>query len=266
MTVVVGSRVTGGYRITEALWDNPGRGRYRGSSVQEPLGPVLIAVTAPQRVPLATVTTELALELAGVTPLRTVGTVDVPLGTLHALVETEPAGRPLADWRGAGATRAGWLAVGVELARIAASAHDRGLALGGLRPELVYAELRDGRLAVTAVAPRAIGFFRTGGRVDGGNVPAFDAVFEPPAIAAGQAPSAASDVFTLGAGLGWLIAGRHPFGDDSWMQQLDGMSRRDGTWPAIDDPALRVLESCLLRDPARRPTAAQLAERLAATA
>jgi hypothetical protein len=42
------------------------------------------------------------------------------------------------------------------------------------------------------------------------------------------------------------------------------MTRVDGTWPDIDDAALRVLEPALVRDAAARPTAATLRDRLAA--
>ena len=266
MSFMIDARVADAYRITDAIWDNPGRGRYRGMAEVEPIGPVLIAVTAAQKVPFAESRARLALELPGITRLRAVGDLAVPLGPIHAIVEDEPAGRSLAAWRAAGLSRAAVVAVGVAVADVLVAAHARGLALGGVRPELIYAEARgDGVVALTAIAPRAVGFFATGGALDAGNEPAFDDVYEPIDVAVGRRlPSAAADVFTLAAGLGTLIAGRHPFATGSWAVQVDAMTRVDGGWPGVDDPVLRVLETALTRDPAARPTAAALRDQIAA--
>ena len=259
MSVVVGCGVAGRFRVTEALWDNPGRGRYRG------VGPegerVLIAVTAPQVQPLERTRVELAFALPRVTPLVAVAAVD-SAGPLDALVEAEPAGAPLAGL--APLARADVIAVGIALAELAARAHAAGLVLGGLRPELCYGERTAGRFAFTAAAPRAIGFFRTGGRLDAMNEPAFDRVFEPAdVVLAGRQPTPASDVFTLAGGLGWLATGRAAFPGDSWGQQAVAMTAADGTW-GEPDPLLRALEPALCRSPGARPTAAALRDSLTA--
>lgn len=265
MSFIIDARVADAYRITDAIWDNPGRGRYRGMAEVEPIGPVLIAVTAAQKVPFADSRARLALELPGITRLRAIDELAVPLGTIHAIVEDEPAGRSLAAWREVGLSRAAVIRVGTAVAGVVAAAHARGFALGGVRPELIYAEPRDGELALTAIAPRAVGFFATGGALDAGNEPAFDDVYEPIDLAVGRRlPTAAADVFTLAAGLGTLIAGRHPFATGSWAVQVDAMTRVDGGWPGVDDPVLRVLETALARNPATRPSAAELRDRLAA--
>jgi hypothetical protein len=260
MSVVVGHRVAGQFTATEALWDNPGRGRYRGAD--DGGGSVLIAVTAPQVQPLGQTAAALALDVPGVAPLLAVGLVDT-FAPLHALVEAEPAGAPLSAL--APLSRDEVIAIGGQLAELAARAHDRGLALGGLRPELCYAVRRGGGVTLTEIAPRAIGFFRAGGALDAGNVPAFEVVFEPfDLVLLGAAPSPASDVFTLAAGLGTLASGRHPFAGESWAQQAAAMGASDGGWPDLDDPLLRALEPALRRNPAARPNAADLRARLAA--
>jgi hypothetical protein len=76
-------------------------------------------------------------------------------------------------------------------------------------------------------------------------------------------PTPASDVFTFAASLGSLIAGRHPFATGSWARQIDAMTRGDGRWADLADPALRVLEAALVRAPAARPTIAALRDGLA---
>jgi hypothetical protein len=267
VSFLIGAGVAGGaYRITEALWDNPGRGRFRGMDEASPFGAVLVAVTAAQTATFSESRLRFGLPLPGVTPLRAIDEVESPIGAVHGLVEDEPAGRPLSAWReDGGLSRAAVLAIGVAVADVAAVAHARGFALGGLRPELVYAEARGDGLAFTAVAPRATGFFATGGKLDAMNIPAFDDVFEPVDVsAARKLPTPASDVFTLAAGLGTLVTGRHPFATGSWAHQIDAMTRVDGGWPGDDDPVLRVLEAALVREPAARPTAAELRDRLAA--
>ncbi len=259
MSVVVGCLVAGAFRVTEALWDDPGRGRYRGVGADGES--VLLAVTTPQVEPLERTRSALAFDLAGVTALRAVGVVET-FSPLHALVEAEPAGRPLsalpvplpADVV---------VAIGIDLAELAARAHARGLALGGLRPELIYVEAAAGRLALTAVAPRAIGFFRTGGAIDAYNRPAFDRVFEPPDMTlSSKPPSPAADVFTLAGALGYLATGRLAYSGDSWGQQAVAMVSADGAWGA-EDPLLSALEPALRRAAAARPSAADLCAALA---
>jgi len=257
-SVVVGCRAAGRFVVTEALWDNPGRGRYRGVGADGE--PVLIAVTGPQVQSLERTAAALAFDLPGVAPLLAVGVVESAF-PLHAIIEAEPAGRSLSTL--APVPRDQLIAIGIDLAELAARAHARGLALGGLRPELCYADSASGGMAVSAVAPRAIGFFHTGGRIDAGNMPAFDRVFEPPDMTlSSRPPSPASDVFTLAGALGFLASGRMPFPGDSWAQQAVAMTAADGSW-GEDDPLLRALEPGLRRDAARRPAAADLCAALA---
>jgi hypothetical protein len=265
---LVGCRVAKDFVITEALWDNPGRGRYRGLATNVspgfklgPGAPVLIAITAPQPAALAA---DLLGELPYLTSRLATGAVEAALGG-DAMVEAEPPGRSLADWRSAGLDRADILSIGAEVAAIAALAHQRNLALGGLRPELIYASRR-GRLTLTAIAPRALEFFRTGGPLDAGNIPAFEDVLEPiEQMMANRPATPASDVFTLAAGLGLLASGQHPFAAGGWPAQVHAMGERDGRW-AEDDPLLRLLERALFRTAAARINAVQLRHGLAALA
>ena len=264
VSLVVGRRVGSRYVIDEALWDNPGRGRYRGRNLVDAERRVLVSTTGTQTTVLARTSADLALPIDGVAALRAIDVVDSPL-PLHGLVEDEPPGSSLAVWRAAGLARAEVIAVAAELADLTARTHARGAALGGLRPELCYAERRGGALVLSGVAPRAIAFFRLGPRLDAGNVPAFDAAFEPTDVAlAGRPPTPASDVFTLAATVGFLATGRHPFGDGSWAQQAHAMASQPGGWPDLDDPLLRALEPALAKTAAERPTAAALVARLAA--
>jgi hypothetical protein len=222
---------------------------------------VLIAITTPQRTAVAA---DRLGELPHLAARIAIGAVESALGG-DAMIEAEPPGRSLADWRRAGLDRDDVLSIGVEVASIAALAHQRNLALGGLRPELIYASRR-GRLILTAIAPRAPEFFRTGGPLDAGNIPAFDDVLEPiEQMMAGRPATPASDVFTLAASLGLLATGIHAFASGSWPAQVRAMSERDGGWNE-DDPLLRLLERALLRAAATRISATQLRDGLVALA
>ena len=134
-SLVVGCRAAGRFLVTEALWDHPGRGRYRGVGAAGE--PALIAVTGVQVQPLERTRAALVFDVSGVTPLLAVGVVE-SFSPLHALVEAEPAGRPLSELP-VPLPADVVVAIGIDLAELAARAHARGLALGGLRPELIYA-------------------------------------------------------------------------------------------------------------------------------
>ncbi|MFI6265943.1 protein kinase [Micromonospora sp. NPDC051006] len=93
------------------------------------------------------------------------------------------------------------------------------------------------------------------------------AYFAPERLAAGP-PDPASDIYALGALLYRTLAGRAPLPVQTWEDALEVRERRTpvpplripGLPPDIADLTL----ACLATDPARRPTAAQLANRLGA--
>ncbi|MFE2066788.1 serine/threonine-protein kinase [Streptomyces sp. NPDC059467] len=77
--------------------------------------------------------------------------------------------------------------------------------------------------------------------------------------------TAASDVFSLGGTLYFAATGRHPFEGESDYEVLVAVCTRDADLTAVPEPVRSVIADCLRKDPAQRPTAAQLVARLAET-
>jgi serine/threonine protein kinase len=73
----------------------------------------------------------------------------------------------------------------------------------------------------------------------------------------------ASDVFSLGGTLYFAATGRHPFEGESDYEVLVAVCTRDADLTAVPEPVRSVVADCLRKDPAERPTAAQLVTRLA---
>ncbi|NUT25638.1 MAG: serine/threonine protein kinase [Streptomyces sp.] len=75
--------------------------------------------------------------------------------------------------------------------------------------------------------------------------------------------TSASDVFSLGGTLYYAATGRHPFAGESDYEVLVAVCQRDADLTAVPEPVRSVIADCLRKDPAERPTAAQLVTRLA---
>ncbi|MEV0737827.1 serine/threonine-protein kinase [Streptomyces sp. NPDC050549] len=78
--------------------------------------------------------------------------------------------------------------------------------------------------------------------------------------------TSATDVFSLGGTLCFAATGRHPFEGESDYEVLVAVSTRDADLTAVPEPVRSVIADCLRKDPAERPTAAQLITRLAEVA
>jgi len=146
------------------------------------------------------------------------------------------------------------------LATALAAAHARGLVHGDLTPANILFTA-DGRplLADFGVA-RAIG------ASDGPVEPVEGTVdFMDPAVLGGAVPTAASDVFALGA-IGFLALSGEPYWGTGTVDQVQGRALV-GIRPALDEvlpglpPALvAAIEAALSHDPYDRPDARSLAE------
>ncbi|SMC94721.1 serine/threonine-protein kinase, partial [Lentzea albidocapillata] len=91
--------------------------------------------------------------------------------------------------------------------------------------------------------------------------------FLAPEVARGHEPSAASDVFSLGATLYTAVEGRAPFGDgDNAIALLHAVAGGQMIPPASHGPITDVVLHMMRADPAARPTMAQAAENLHAVA
>ncbi|WP_242902746.1 serine/threonine-protein kinase [Actinomadura terrae] len=133
---------------------------------------------------------------------------------------------------------------------------------------VVHRDLKPSNVLLTADGPRVIDF-GIARAVDAASVSRPGARtgspgFMSPEQAAGATVGPAGDVFSFGATLAFACTGEEPFGPGPWHAQMLRIQSEAPRLDGIADPELRALiEECMRRDPAHRPTAVQLAERLA---
>ncbi|MEU6721125.1 serine/threonine-protein kinase [Nonomuraea sp. NPDC046802] len=134
---------------------------------------------------------------------------------------------------------------------------------------IVHRDLKPANVLLTSDGPRVIDF---------GIARAVDAAtvthpglrtgspgFMSPEQVAGVAVEPASDIFSLGSTLAFACTGAEPFGEGTWQAKMARIESEAPLLDGIADSALRALVgSCLDRDPARRPTADQLIDRITA--
>ena len=84
-----------------------------------------------------------------------------------------------------------------------------------------------------------------------------------PEQATGQSVGVAADVHNLGMVLAFAATGTHPYGQGRPDAMLFRIVHRDPTLEGIPSAILPVVEACLRKDPAHRPTLDDLAQHLA---
>ncbi|SDL74564.1 serine/threonine-protein kinase [Nonomuraea jiangxiensis] len=136
------------------------------------------------------------------------------------------------------------------------------------RAGVAHLDLTPGNVIMGPDGPRVVDFGLA--RAVGG--PATDAdiagtpAFIAPEQLAGDPPTTAADVFSWAATLAYAATGRHPFGDDAVPAVVYRVLHRE---PDLGTPAelggfLRaILQACLAKDPALRPSAQELLYHLA---
>jgi hypothetical protein len=150
---------------------------------------------------------------------------------------------------------------GAELERLAVATataltaiHRAGVAHLDLTPHNVIVG-PDGPRVVDFGLARAVGGPATDGVIAG--TPAFIA----PEQLAGHPPAAAADVFSWAATLAYAATGRHPFGDDAVPAVVYRVLHQDpdlGTDAELGGFLRAILQVCLAKDPALRPSAQDL--------
>ncbi|WP_163511630.1 serine/threonine-protein kinase [Fodinicola acaciae] len=135
---------------------------------------------------------------------------------------------------------------------------------------LVHRDLKPSNVLLTMDGPRVIDF-GISRAMDASKLTQTGFVvgspgFMSPEQAVGQPVDAASDVFSYGGVLAYASTGREPFGGDGGVDAQ--LYRTVVTDPRLDDLAgswiAPIVQACLEKEAARRPTAAQLLDMLAA--
>ena len=253
-----GGRIVAG----EVLESGAGSARLRGHLVFDELQRRLVTLGRRQSVSHAELRRALAMEIDGITPLDYIGPVDAGGDegwTGDAMVEVEPRG-VRAD-ESVPLTEAEGVALALEILDVIGRAHERGVLVRGIRPELIYCHAGPGGAArLVALAPRAQLFLMTAQPASSG-VPILSDLYLAPEDIFQLAPQPRSDVFALCAALFFLTSGVHPFGDHPSVQM--GRVMAGTIEPHPGSSRLRTaLTAGLGADPARRPEPAALARAL----
>lgn len=191
------------------------------------------------------------------------------------LAEVEPPGVPILRALDAGPLPSpDALAIAGALTDTLADVHARGQTLWGafLDPELLYVAREAAGWRLTGVAPRGpVARMRAAAQPRGNYNPP-----PPPPIhlispeaARGASVDAPADVFTVCACLHWWITGDTLYAPhhDQLMPLLQAVIAGDrAPTIALPEPLAAIVLAGTARDPAARPTAAQLRDRLAARA
>src|SRR3954470_2854674 len=154
-------------------------------------------------------------------------------------------------------------AIGRDVADGLAAAHAAGVVHRDVKPGNVLIG-EDGRVKLTdfgvSRAVDDVQLTRTG-------LIAGTPAFLSPEVARGQVPTAASDVFALGATLYAAVEGRPPFGlDDNAYALLHKVATSTPEPPQQAGPLTSLIMRLLADDPAERPTASEAREILGAIA
>lgn len=155
--------------------------------------------------------------------------------------------------------------IGCKLAAALGAAHDAGILHRDVKPENVLVGERAVKLSDFGIAAIV-----EGTQVLGASVNAFSVHYAPPELFRGEPPSAQGDVYSLGATLHALLAGRRPFaltGDGHVFAPVERIlagAHEDLRQLGVPDPVAATVERLMAADVAARPaTAAQVEEELA---
>ncbi|MFC8919566.1 protein kinase [Streptomyces sp. NPDC057116] len=147
------------------------------------------------------------------------------------------------------------------LCRALSDIHDAGLIHRDLKPSNVMVTI-DGPKVIDFGIARAVDSSTTGGLTSTGVVVGSPGFMSPEQIR-GERLTEASDIFSLGAVLAFAAAGRLPF--EATEGQLHALMYRVVHEPpdltGVPEPLLALIKDCLAKDPADRPTLAELQER-----
>lgn len=247
----------GVYLITERIRGSRDRGMYRGHRTNDHAS-VVISVGLAQTAPRDEQRSRLSLPAPGVAALCHIGPLEHAASAsdpvYDGLVELEPAGQPVARSMPIEGARCWRLAR--QVAECVHQVHDRGLVVGGIRPEYIYATPDD--LTFSGLMPRAEQFLGTASRPSYGVPPLFGHLYQAPEQLMRKPASPASDVFSLCATIVHLATGHHPFGGDDAGTQLSSIVNGDRRPRPDLGPLGAVLDRGLAMAPEERPSIADV--------
>ncbi|WP_405639848.1 protein kinase domain-containing protein [Streptomyces uncialis] len=150
-------------------------------------------------------------------------------------------------------------ALGAGLAEGLTAIHSHGLVHRDLKPgNVIFAE--DGPRIIDFGIARALD---AATRLTAQGVIGTPAFMSPEQVTDGEAGTE-SDVFSLASLLVHAVTGRAPFGGGTTFAVLHRLIHEEPDLTDVPPTLAGLLVPCLLKDPAQRPTAAQLLERFAA--
>jgi len=152
------------------------------------------------------------------------------------------------------------LRLGEQIARALAAAHPRGIVHCDIKPENLMVR-RDGLVKVMD-----FGLARDLASVGSYSVPAAGTLrYMSPEQLRGEAPSPATDIFSLGLVLYELATGRHPFDSGSVLETVRGLNESEPAPPSsintfVPGSLDTLILKMLAKDVKARPTAAEAAQ------
>ncbi|GAA2784080.1 protein kinase domain-containing protein [Streptomyces showdoensis] len=153
-------------------------------------------------------------------------------------------------------------ALGVTLARALDAVHGA---------QVLHRDLKPANVLLGPGGPKLIDFgiaqaFEATALTSTGLVVGSPGFMSPEHLVGSRAVVPASDVFCLGAVLAFAASGRGPFHDDEMAAVIYRISRAEAELDGVPEELRPTVERCLRRDPAERPSAAELVELLGGAA